>query len=66
MNNSVKRIFNKVEAFYFEYRDKPNNNRMNKKLDLDKIERIKKDLDKFTEDVRKRFKGEWEKSKRAK
>lgn len=60
LNDYVKSIFNKVETFYFEYKNKTNSDKVKR------IDEIKNDLNGFTDYVRHRFKKEWEKSKTAK
>lgn len=60
LNDDVKNIFNKVETFYFEYKNKTNSDKVKR------IDEIKNDLNGFTDYVRYRFKKEWEKSKTAK
>lgn len=65
INEKTKRIFDKVEQFYFDYKF----NKINSNVNCEKCKRIddiKKDLDEFTDFIRKRFKLEWEKSKKAK
>lgn len=60
LNDDVKNIFNEVETFYFEYKNKTNSDKVKR------IDEIKNDLNGFTDYVRYRFKKEWEKSKTAK